>query len=67
MPSPELRACPFCGDSRARVERRSAQCWFVFCASCACEGPWHKTTVVAIRMWNKRHDERKESDNAKSD
>lgn len=67
MPKPELKPCPFCGDTLAWIATDACITGtqhYGYCPSCGCVGPWQKTKAGAVRMWNTRA---KEKRNAKAD
>lgn len=49
----ELKPCPFCGKTDARIKHSSRWGWFVSC-QCAAVGPSSKDRKSAILSWNTR-------------
>ena len=53
MTATELKPCPFCGESNARVKHSGRWGWFVSC-QCAAVGPSAESREAAVEAWNTR-------------
>jgi len=53
-----FKLCPFCGGQPlpTQVPHGHGTAYFFRCRSCACEGPWAKSALAAVRLWNQRED-----------
>lgn len=51
-----IRRCPFCAGHGLMdtVQQGDETKYFLRCHSCACEGPWGKSSTSAVRWWNMR-------------
>lgn len=53
MPTPKLKACPFCASPAPYVMRRSAY-QEIHCQGCGAKGPSGSTESEAAERWNWR-------------
>lgn len=62
----KLKPCPFCGSTTINIysqyfERGDITNYYLLCEDCAVEGPWLISQEAAIKHWNTRANEAKES------